>query len=384
MDETFDCLVVADPRFAGGSTAALVSDVTAMSALGLKIGLLFVRSAYLDDSRDVANTKALALRDLPGVTALSPGCRARGDVAFLHHPLVFSRGIEERARLSVRRALLVAHHPPFRSDGSLEYNPVGAIRRARAALGISARFAPVSPYVRAQLASFAPLVVQSSMDWPNIFATEDWPVLRAPFSGNGPTVIGRHSRVDTLKFPATGAENDAAYPAGPDLKVRVMGCPVEALKKIGAHPQRWDILAFGEEPVADFLNSLDIFVYFYHPGIEEAFGRTVVEAALCGRPLLLDPRLRRTFGDLASYCTPSEVASAVDRLAANPALARQRATEVRDKMAANYGSQSLGRRLELIVSDKGVRDRSGAAASPGLVAHKLAGHYRRRIAGGTG
>src|SRR6056297_1669442 len=151
--DRFDCLVVADARFSGGSTTALATDVTAMSDLGMRIGLLFVRSAYLDDSRDPPNPKALALADLPGVTRLSSGCQAHAKLAFLHHPLVFARGIEERAKLSADRAVMVAHHLPFRPDGSMEYAPTEAIRRARASLGLSPWIAPVSGLVRAQMAA---------------------------------------------------------------------------------------------------------------------------------------------------------------------------------------------------------------------------------------
>ena len=382
--KSYDCLVVADARFAGGSTAALVTDVTAMSDLGLSIGLLFVRSAYLDDSRDPANPRALALADLPGVTMLRPGQSAQARVAFLHHPLVFARGIEERASLSAERAVIVAHHLPFRADGSLEYNPMDAVRRARAALGLSAWIAPVSGLVRAQIAAFAPFVRQTSVDWPNVFDIADWIETRPPFSGGGTLTIGRHGRPDVLKFPATGAEIDASLPAGPGLKVRVLGCPATALAEKGAHPDRWEVLAFGAEPVPGFLNSLDVFVYHYHDRLHEAFGRTVVEAGLCGRPLLLDPRLRQTFGDMAAYCTPAEVRDAVARIASDPPTARDFASGVRQRMAALYASESLGPRLERIATDRGSANRRGAAVSPLVLARKLGGHYRRRLAGGTG
>lgn len=382
--EIYDCLVVADARFAGGSTAALVTDVTAMSGLGLRVGLLFVRSAYLDDSRDPPNPKALALADLPGVTRLSPGCAAHGRLAFLHHPLVFSRGIEERANLSADRAVIVAHHLPFRADGSLEYNPLDAIRRARVALGLSAWIAPVSGMVRAQIAAFAPFLRQTSVDWPNVFDVSDWTITRQPFPDSGPLTIGRHGRSDPLKFPATGPDIDASLPVGSDLKVRVLGCPTAALAGKGAHPEGWEALEFGAEAVPDFLNSLDVFVYHYHPRLNEAFGRTVVEAGLCGRPLLLDPRLQQTFGDLAAYCTPTEVRNAVDRIASDPAAARAKTSDVRRRMAALYASESLGARLEQIADDHGETSRQGAAVSPLVLAKKLGGHYRRRLSGKTG
>lgn len=60
----FDLLVVGNARFQGDTTAAMVSDVTAFSALGARVGLMFLRSAYLDDSRDPPN---LAARNNDGV-----------------------------------------------------------------------------------------------------------------------------------------------------------------------------------------------------------------------------------------------------------------------------------------------------------------------------
>lgn len=381
--EDFDALVVADARFSGGSTGALAADVTALSELGLRIGLLFVRSGYLDDARDPPNPKALALRDLPGVTALAPGATARAEFAFLHHPLVFARGIQERADLRADHALLIAHHQPFRSDGSVEYNPFDALRRARAALGLSARIAPVSAAVRAQLAAYAPLLRQTGLDWPNIFDPRDWPIHRAPFDDNVVT-IGRHGRADALKFPATGPEIDASLPTSPTLRVRVLGCPAGDLAARGAHPDRWDVLAFGAEPVPDFLNSLDIFTYHYHPRLVEAFGRTVVEAILAGRPCLLDPRLRPTFGDLAHYCAPTEVADAVGRIASDPAGARIRALDARVETSKRFGSAAIADRLERLRRDPGDASRRHGTTPPLTLARKLAGHYRRRLGGATG
>ncbi|CTQ32699.1 glycosyltransferase family 1 protein [Jannaschia rubra] len=383
MSGTFDALVVADPRFSGGSTSALVADVAAMAGLGMRLGLLFVRSAYLDDARDPVNPAAVALCDLDGVTPLAPGATAEAPLAFLHHPLVFARGIEERAHLTASRSVMIAHHTPFRADGSLEYDPLVAIRRAKAALGLSAWIAPVSPTVRAQMAAFAPLLRQTGDDWPNIFDPADWPVTRLPFDG-GPVTIGRHGRADPLKFPAAGPEIDAALPAGPDICVRVMGCPAEALAAAGAHPEDWEVLPFGAEPVADFLNTLDVFTYHYHPALTEAFGRTVVEATLCGRPCLLDPRLEATFGDLAQYCAPAGVADAVRRLAADPAATRLRADAIRDRVIARYGAEGVAARLDRLRRDPGCASRTGGAVGPLTLARKMAGHWRRRLAGADG
>lgn len=383
MSATYDALIVADPRFSGGSTTALEADVGSMAGLGLRIGLTFVRSAYLDDARDPVNPRAAALADLDGVTLLVPGQAARGELAFLHHPLVFFRGIEERLALRSERAVIVTHHAPFRSDGSLEWDPVATRRRARRATGLSPWFAPISGVVRAQLASFGPLLRQSSEDWPNIFDPVDWPVTRPPFSGPS-LVIGRHGRPDPLKFPETGGSIDAALPASEHVRVRVLGCPAEALAAKGAHPDRWDVLDFGAVPVPDFLNSLDVFTYHYHRNWLESFGRTVVEAILCGRPCLLDPRLEATFGDLALYCRPADTAAALARMRADPQGTGARAARAREQAIARYGAASMAARLSGLRQDRGQSGFGGAAVPPLQVLRKVMGLYRRRAGGATG
>ena len=383
MTQTFDILVVADCRFAGGTTAALVNDVQAFSRMGAKVGLLFVRSSYLDDSRDPPNPKALELLDLPGVVALKDGDTAQAPVAFLHHPLVFFRGIEERATLSARHSVVVTHHTPFRADGSLEYDPVITARRVRQALNLSPWFAPVSGVIRTQLESFAPLIRLSSEDWPNVFDTEAWQSKRPILTGPD-LVIGRHGRADALKWPGTAAEINAALPAGPDTKVRVLGCPQDDLRARGADLSGWEVLEFGAETPIDFLNSLDVFVYHYHPNWVEAFGRTIAEAALCGRPCLLDPRLRATFGDIADYCHPPEVRAALDRLRQDPKATRARAARGQKLARDMYSQSSVAGRLQRLKTDHGQIARNSPHAQPLTVLRKMAGLYRRRATGADG
>ncbi|EYD70345.1 glycosyltransferase [Limimaricola hongkongensis] len=376
----FDIIVVGDARFQGGTTAAMAADVAAFSRLGARIGLLFVRSPFLEDDEDPPNPAALELADLDGVHLLAPGQPAQARLAFLHHPMVFFRGIETRSPLRADQSVLVAHHPPFRADGSLEYDPVTTARRARAALGLSVRFGPISGTVRRQLESFAPFIRLTGEDWPNIFDTGRWS--RGPEILTGPgAVIGRHGRADLLKWPATAAEIDACLPASDALRVRVLGCPQSDLRARGARLDGWEVVEFGAEDPSAFLHSLDIFAYHYHPNWVEGFGRTVIEAALSGRPCLLDPRLEPTFGPMALYCPATEVAAAVERMLSDRTGTRRRAIEAREIAQRRFGTDSLRPRLAALQNDPGTRARRAASIPPTVALRKLAGLYRRRTAG---
>jgi hypothetical protein len=160
--------------------------------------------------------------------------------------------------------------------------------------------------------------------------------------------------------------------------VRVLGCPVAALEAMGVETAAWDVVPFGAEPVERFLESLDVFSYFHHPRLVESFGRTVVEAALMGRPCVLDRTLEPSFGTLATCCTPEEVPAVAARLREDVAGTQERAEAVREACLAAFGIASLEARLAALTADAGEPARRGpVAVGPLLTLRRVAGLHRR-------
>ena len=372
-----DVLVVTDPRFAGGTAAAVISDVRSFSASGLKIGLYFIESRFFDGTDDQPSDAVLALSDLSGVIRVSGAVNAQ--IAFLHHPLAFAHGVTHAIPITARRCVVVAHHPPFRGDGSLEYNPIGIASGIRAAFGCNPWWAPVSGVIRSQLRSFTPFLVMTSENWVNTFDPGSWQPERLAFM-EGRAVVGRHGRPDLLKWPATSAEIEAPLRPGKGWHTRIMGCPTEELVQMGVQLEDWDVLAFNAVPVKDFLEGLDAFSYFYHPRWVEAFGRTIAEAILMGRPCVLDPRLEPTFGSLAEYCSPADAPAMLERLRADPARTRKIAAARREQALEIFSSESNMSRLLALAADRGTRARDGLrTATPLVTLRKMTGLKRRNL-----
>lgn len=378
----FDVLCAIDPRFTGGTPAAMASDITAFLGAGLKVGVVPVRSSYLDDMPSGTSRKMQQLLSDDRVELLDP--LADGVISartlFLHHPMTFFYGIEAPLNVRAERAFMVAHHPPFRGDGSLQYDPVATSRRVHAKTGVRPVWLPVSGVCRQQLQSFHPFVRISDHDWPNVFDLDDWVPTRPAFSGER-IVIGRHSRADALKWPGSAADIAASLPAMPESDIRVMGCPREALEKLGADMQNWTVYDFDEVPVPTFLDGLDVFAYHYHPAYTECFGRTVAEAMLMGAVCVLDPRLEPTFGALALYCEPKDTTAVIESLRADPIAARALAARARAEIIARHGMASVMPRLNQLFAPLA----SASAASPPRrqvpphqVLKKLVGMVRRR------
>jgi len=373
-----DIVLVYDPRFSGGTATAMLTDAKAFHAAGATLGLLPVTSGFFADTGDMANTAVLELADLSGVELLNPSRAVVADTVFFHHPLTFYHKVAEPAEIRADTSVLVAHHPPFRGDGSLEYDPIATTRIIRNAFGVSPMWAPVSGVIRRHLRSFLPFIRLTCSDWVNAFDIRNWTCRRHVF--DRPTaIVGRHSRDDRLKWPDLASDVMASLGApGPEWKTRVMGCPVQALEEAGVDLKDWEIVAFNGEPVDQFLDSIDVFSYFHSDRWVEAFGRTVLEAMLMERPCILDPRLRATFGSLAQYASPVQVPDLLKALRDDPMGTRRRCADIRGRVAERYTNEVIPERLQALRSDPGTSRRGGSVqASPFVTLRKLAGLARR-------
>ena len=65
-------------------------------------------------------------------------------------------------------------------------------------------------------------------------------------------------------------------------------------RPVPAPSSRWTVLPQDALPVEELLATLDVFVYADHPGAHEAFGRTLLEAAAHGVPVVATPKHRPT------------------------------------------------------------------------------------------
>ncbi|MEM1105480.1 MAG: glycosyltransferase family 1 protein [Pseudomonadota bacterium] len=377
-NSTFDALIVVDPRFMGGTATSVASDVKALVAAGYSVGLAFIFGRGFFQAEDRPNPNLEALFDLSGVEPVT-GPQARAEVAFFHHPQPLERGVDAPIHVSARQAVIVAHQAPFKGDGALDYDPFSVQSKIFADFGVRAMWAPVSGLCRAQLESFAPLLRLATIDWINTFDVADWQPRRTALTGPC-LVVGRHGRPHAEKWGDSAEEIAASLPAGPRAQIRTMGTERAFFEGLGLDVSSWDVLGFNAEPVADFLDSLDVFSYFYSKRWTETFGRTVAEAMLMGARCVLHPGLKPTFGPHALYCRPDEVAGVLDTIRGDLAGARDAAAEARAYCLEAYSTSAVPARFEALRTDRGTTSpRRGRAASPLTAARKWGGLHRRRL-----
>jgi glycosyltransferase involved in cell wall biosynthesis len=179
----------------------------------------------------------------------------------------FADGICRRARERGLRILW---------SGEMMWHHEGEVEAVRA--GWIDQVLYVSPLQRAALAAghgALPWAMVGNYIDPCLFPFRE--TSRAPFT------IGRLSRPDPSKYP----EDFPVFYEALDLvdcRFRVMAWSEQLAMKYRWHEfgPRWDLLSAAQETAAEFLRSLDLFVYPLGHRVIEAWGRSTVEAMLTG------------------------------------------------------------------------------------------------------
>ena len=378
MSESLRILVVTDARFLGGTGSAVATDVVAMAELGHQIDLLFHESLGHFQEGDPKNVNLMGLTERDAISSFRSAAKSY-DIVFFHNPQAF-QGLKSHYAIETKRAFMIVHHPPFKGDGALCYDPFevqSVIRKHFTQTPVE--WVPVSGLIRAQINSFLPLLRVHPEGWPNVFDPGGFTFQEAVLNGDVLT-IGRHGRPHTDKWPDEPGAIIASLPASNKVHVRILGADAAFFDNLGVDVGRWELLPFNSVDVCEFLHSIDVFCYHHSKIWREAFGRTIVEAMLCGRPCVLDPALEHTFGPHAIYCEPRDVAKALDRIRAAPETYLQKAREASDWARSEFSLGRLGERLARLQAQNASRKAIGSREVGYLTAlKKYAGFYRRRV-----
>lgn len=313
-----DIIFVADARFPGGTSTALVNEIRAAHSAGFTAGLLHVAGPVLKRAHPF-HPQIRALIESKAIQLLDPLRDANCHMVIVHHPMLFPRPLRHTIGLNAQACVLVAHHPARDAAGAEQYDIRQQCDAIERSLGLKPLVAPVGPNVRASLADAKVLLTKS--DWHNLVDPNQWWRKFRPFGD--PIVIGRHARPDPLKWPDSRRDTLNAWPDDPAYRIEILGGGAFLKELLGGWPANWRVRDFGSCDVRAFLHSLDAFVYFHSSRWVEAFGYSVLEALACGLPVILPESFRPLFEDGALYTMPQGVTQCLGLLAADQRMQRR-------------------------------------------------------------
>ena len=354
----YDIVFVTDLRFPGGTSSSLTEELAAATNGGYTVAVLHARSTRLGPGSTVHPRLRQLLEEGP-IDLLLPGEAVEARLVVAKHPTVFAEPFAGPLPITTDSVIVVAGQVPH-DDAGTYYDPAAVTANVTEALGRTPVWSPVSPLVRTSLDT----MLLSDDDWTEIIDVTAWRSQPSPEAatsevadhdgGTRPLVIGRHSRPDPLKWPGDPDELRAVYPTDGSVTVRVLGGADAVADVLGEIPAAWDVLPFGAVDPAEFLSGLDVFVYFHHRDLDEAFGRTILEALAADVPVIVPHHFEATFGDACLYAEPHEVIDVARELVADrDALATHSAT-VASHLDRRFSHDAYRKRLAALIGPNAI------------------------------
>lgn len=333
MPEKPTVAYVIEPRFSGGTSAAVAAELKVM-AQHARVTVHAIRSQIFS-TQPVAPVLEDALDDLKLDLHWDMPCIG-ADLVILHNPIFLKNQAELGCRILARH-LLVVTHENFLRPGQIEAFDVahclGQIDRSSTALRKSV--APISRHNRQTVTDW---VKRHGVDGHWTIFDRDWFNI-CDFATIGPNPHpsdrrGRHSRPGFEKFPDLPVM-DMCFPEYAKSNV-VLG----ADNYLAARLQRphWAMFPFQGLDLAEYFKMIDFMVYFTAPTWRESFGRVLAEAVAAGKVVITDPETASTFGRAVIAARPAEVDAIIARLTAQPQLYRKQVTQGQASLAAHSGA----------------------------------------------
>ena len=311
-----DVIHLSDFRLPGGTTSSISEEVRVQSEVGLTTALVHAASS-ITNYPNAWSAHMQKILGLPRVHVASARSRLHAKVLVIRHPTVIYSAKPNFEGISADTVVVVVNHAAIDAGGTEHYPVEATDRRVRELFGKEPIWAPIGPVVRQTVLQQTTRVPLRETDWVNVFGMPDHLGERTGFISDKP-VIGRHSRPQPGKWPATAKDIRAAYPESDAFYVEILGGAQVAESKLKYVPRRWNVIPFGGEDPYHFLSRIDFWVYMHHPDLKEAFGRAAMEAMAAGCVAIMPPYMEDLFGDAGLYATPGQVQKLVTSLYADP------------------------------------------------------------------
>ena len=332
----FDVIMVGDFRFPGGTSVATAHEIRALAMAGMSIGLVQSNAEILRQQRPMHPLiRACVNRDEAMI--IPPGeQKVEARLGILHNPMAFTKPPKDLPKLQFGRSILVAHQNHTDRNGLPYYDAMRVDAICRTLSGEDFAWAPISPVVRQNLRKTAPKLDLTDDNWHNTVFPAEWASDRSQPLKAIP-VLGRHGRADKDKWPPSRREILTVYPNDPGIEVRLLGTGDYLKRVMGEYPENWTAFPFGQIEPQDFVKSIDFFLYYHHPDLVEAFGRTVIEACASGAVAILPPHFEETFGEVAIYRDAAEAVETARQLHGNWRQYLKQSKRAAGLVAEHYG-----------------------------------------------
>ncbi|WP_067841022.1 glycosyltransferase [Amphibacillus sediminis] len=355
----FDVIIASEFRLLGGTNMSNVEEIKAQKQFGLKTGLVQMYRYDLNQVKEI-NPNIRKMIDGEQVQFVCYGEQVTCDLLIVRHPPILKDQQKYIPNIEAEHVKVIINQTPKREysrDGQILYDLKETEQRVIQYFKKKPTWHPIGPVIRDALIQYHQEEIVninlSPEDWVNIIDIQEWK--RDQKDDNredDKIIIGRHSRSQYVKWPNSAEDLLRIYPADDQYKILVLGGADVPEQTLGQIPNNWEVYQFGELPPKDFLAKLDVFVYYTHPELVEAFGRVILEAMAVGVPVIISPSYKELFSDAAIYAEPEQVEDRIKELMSNPDVYRNQVEKALKYVEQAFGYTKHRLRLEPFLNDK--------------------------------
>lgn len=318
---------IVDPRFPGGTSAAVASELRECAALG-QVSVHAIESQMFS-ARTVAPQLAATLFAL-GLELIWDSKTISADVVILHNPAFLKFQTTLDTRILARHLIVVTHENFLRPGAAESFDVKRCLDQIdRASLALRKTIAPISKVNRKTVLDWlkgndlSGNWAVSDADWFNICGFPMVAPNTAPADRRG-----RLSRPGFEKFPNL-ADMDLCFPAHAEANV-ILGADHYLAERL--RRPHWKMCPFQSVEVPTFFGMIDFMVYFTAPTWRESFGRVLAEAIAAGKVVISDPETAATFDGGVVAGTPAQVDEIIGAFIADPTLYRNHVAAAQTKL----------------------------------------------------
>ncbi|MCZ0703687.1 glycosyltransferase involved in cell wall biosynthesis [Natronobacillus azotifigens] len=321
----FDVIIASDFRLDGGSTLSSLEEIKAQKKAGLKTGLIQMARYDYPEKKKI-NSKIREEIDGEHVQIIVFGEKVKCDLLVLRYPPILQEYQRYIPKVKAKTSIIIINQTPmsdYSKSGEVRYNIDRCMVNYNLLFNEKPKWYPIGPLVRDALYNHHMKQIEqielSNDDWLNIIDINEWSSIEysRKKTSNGNIRIGRHSRDKGEKWPGKKDKLLKVYPEDKNIDVRILGGAKTPQKIIGYIPDNWTVYQFDEISSLEFLQTIDIFVYFTHDDWVESFGRVIIEAMATKIPVILPPQYKPLFEDSVLYATEDTVYSEVKKIMTN-------------------------------------------------------------------
>ncbi len=354
----FDVIIGSDFRLDGGSTKSSIEEIKAQLEVGLKTAIVQI-ARYDYSPKKKINPEVRELINSGMVELIVYGEHVTCDLLILRYPPILQVNQKYIPDIMPNKIVAIINQTPmsdYSDNKEKRYDIPVCNQRIKDYFGKKAKWYPIGPLVRNALIEYhiedLKTIELSDTDWSNIIDVNEWRNSSPDTpSINSPIIIGRHSRGQKVKWPESREALIQVYPNTPKYKVYVLGGASVPKEMLGELPDNWVVYEFDEISPKEFLDKIDVFVYYTHSAWIESFGRVIIEAMACGKPVILPPQYNILFGDAAIYSTPSNLQQELDNLISNPKYYNEQVKKAEKLIENNFSYKTHINRVKEFIVD---------------------------------